>query len=342
MSATKNILVTGGAGFIGSHTAVELINNGFTPVVVDDYRNSDQRMIQGVNSITNSEVIVREIDICELDKFKEVFEEFQFEGIIHFAAYKAVGESVEKPLDYYRNNILGLVNCLQLAIEFNIRNVVFSSSCTIYGEPEGVKTVTEESPIQPANSPYGNTKQIGEQIIRDLILSGADIRIINLRYFNPVGAHKSSVIGELPIGTPNNLFPFIMQTGIGKLEELSVFGNDYNTPDGTCVRDYIHVSDVADAHVKALDWLLEQPGRFVENINIGTGTGTSVLEIIKTFEKVSGLKLHWKFAARRAGDVEEIYANVEKSRSLLNWKATRTVMDAVQDAWNWEKKLNND
>ena len=342
MSTTKTILVTGGAGFIGSHTAVELINNGFTPVVVDDYRNSDRRIIEGVNSITNTDVIVCEIDICELDKLKEVFEEFQFDGIIHFAAYKAVGESVEKPLDYYRNNILGLVNCLQLAVEFNIRNVVFSSSCTIYGEPQGVKTVTEESPIQPANSPYGNTKQIGEEIIRDLILSGADIKIMNLRYFNPVGAHKSSIIGEFPIGTPNNLFPFIMQTGIGKLEELSVFGNDYNTHDGTCIRDYIHVSDVADAHVNGLDWLMEQKGGFVEDINIGTGNGTSVLEIINTFEEVSGLKLRWKFAARRAGDAEEIYANVEKSRSLLNWKATRTVMDAVQDAWNWEQKLNND
>lgn len=342
MSATKTILVTGGAGFIGSHTSVELINNGFTPVVVDDYRNSDRRNIEGVNSITNTEVIVREIDICDLDKLKEVFQEFQFDGIIHFAAYKAVGESVEKPLDYYRNNIVGLVNCLQLAEEFYIRNIVFSSSCTVYGEPEGIKTVTEASPVQPANSPYGNTKQIGEEIIRDLILSGANMKIINLRYFNPVGAHKSSIIGELPIGTPNNLFPYVMQTGIGKLEELSVFGNDYDTKDGTCIRDYIHVCDVAEAHVKALDWLMAQEGRFSEDINIGTGKGTSVLEVINMFEEVAQLKLNWKFAARRPGDVEEIYANVEKSISLLNWRATRTVMDAVQDAWNWEKKLNND
>ena len=341
MAVVKNILVTGGAGYIGSHTVVELINNGYTPVILDDYRNSNPRVISGIESITQSKVVSRDVDVCDFNKLNEIFKEFRFEGVIHFAAYKAVGESVLEPLKYYRNNLLGLINCLDLAVIHQVKNFVFSSSCTIYGEPEGIKVVTEASKIQPANSPYGNTKQIGEEIINDLVKSGAEIKILNLRYFNPVGAHSTGLIGELPIGKPNNLFPFITQTAIGKLEKLTVYGNDYSTLDGTCVRDYVHVCDVADAHVKGMKWLQDQTNCLVENVNIGTGKGSSVLEIIHIFEKISGTTLNWQMGERREGDIEEIYADVKKSQSLLNWKSKKSVEDAVKDAWNWELKLND-
>ena len=341
MAEGKNILVTGGAGYIGSHTVVELINSGYTPVILDDFRNSNKSIISGIESITNRKVITREVDVCDFEKLQEVFIEFQLEGIIHFAAYKAVGESVMEPLKYYRNNLLGLINCLELATIYNVRNFVFSSSCTIYGEPVGTKVVTEASETQPASSPYGNTKQIGEEIIRDLIASGSNLKILNLRYFNPVGAHPSSEIGELPTGKPNNLFPVITQSAVGKLEKLTVYGDDYNTIDGSCVRDYVHVCDVADAHVKGLSWLESKSNGLTENVNIGTGKGTSVLEIIHTFEEISGLKLNWQMGERRQGDVEEIYADVEKSKSLLNWRSKKTVTEAMKDAWNWELKLKN-
>ncbi len=287
-------------------------------------------------------VEVRKVDVCDLGSLRSVFEEFEFSGIIHFAAYKAVGESVEKPLDYYRNNIVGIINCLDLALEFGVENFVFSSSCTVYGEPEGSKVVTEQTPQKRANSPYGNTKKIGERIGLDLVKSGANIKILNLRYFNPVGAHESGLIGELPMGRPNNLLPIVTKVGIGKMDKLKVNGNDYPTIDGTCVRDYVHVSDVADAHVKGLEWLATQKDKFVEEVNIGTGKGTSVLEIIHTFEEVSNTKLNWEFAERRDGDIVEIYADVAKASSLLNWNAKKTVVDAIRDAWNWELKLNND
>lgn len=342
MNEAKYILVTGGAGYIGSHTVVELYKNGYTPIIVDDFRNSNVSVIEGLEKITGEKIIYRTIDICHLDDFENIFVEFSFAGVIHFAAYKAVGESVQFPLKYYRNNLVGLINCLELAGKFHVHNIVFSSSCTIYGEPKGIKTVSENSETQVANSPYGNTKQIGEEIIDDLIKSGSSLKILKLRYFNPVGAHSTGLIGELPLGKPNNLLPFVTQTAIGKLEELTVFGNDYNTPDGTCIRDYIHVCDLADAHVKSLNWLEKQDENYTDAINIGTGKGTSVLEIIHTFEKVSELKLNWKFGARRDGDVEEIYANVDKSSELLNWHPTKTVKDAIFDAWNWELKLNND
>lgn len=342
MSTVKNILVTGGAGYIGSHTVVELINNGFSPVIIDDFRNSQQKIIDGIQTIVQQDVCVRKIDVGNIKELRSVFEEFDFDGIIHFAAYKAVGESVEKPLDYYRNNIVGILNCLELAIEFNVENFVFSSSCTVYGEPEGSKVVTESTPQQRASSPYGNTKKIGERISHDLVDSGAQIKILNLRYFNPVGAHESALIGELPIGKPNNLLPIVTKVGIGNMEILRVNGKDYSTIDGTCVRDYVHVSDVADAHVKGVEWLMSKDGAFVEEVNIGTGKGTSVLEIIHTFEKVSGVDLNWEFADRREGDIVEIYADVTKSFELLNWKAKKTAEDAVRDAWNWELKLKND
>ena len=336
MNDAKYILVTGGAGYIGSHTVVELYKSGYTPIIVDDFRNSNVSIIEGLEQITNENIVYREIDICDYEEFENVFIEFSFVGAIHFAAYKAVGESVQFPLKYYKNNLLGLINCLELAEKYHVHNIVFSSSCTVYGEPKGVKTVTENSAVQPANSPYGNTKQIGEEIIDDLIKSGSELKILKLRYFNPIGAHSTSLIGELPNGKPNNLLPFVTQTAIGKLKELTVFGNDYNTADGTCIRDYIHVCDLADAHVKSLSWLEKQEDNYTDAINIGTGKGTSVLEIIHTFEEVSDIKLNWKFGERRDGDVEEIYANVDKSAKLLNWQPTKTFKEAIIDAWNWE------
>ncbi|MDX2362532.1 MAG: UDP-glucose 4-epimerase GalE [Crocinitomicaceae bacterium] len=341
MSQTKHILVTGGAGYIGSHTVIELINAGYSPVIADNFRNSHKSAISGISEIAQQEIILRELDVCDLDSFDKVFNEFSFVGIIHFAALKAVGESVERPLDYYRNNVLGLLNCIELAEKHKVRNIVFSSSCTVYGEPKGEKIVNEKTEMGVANAPYGYTKQIGEQMINDVIQSGADLRILNLRYFNPVGAHPSSKIGELPIGKPSNLLPFVTQTGVGIHDALKVFGNDYNTADGTCIRDYVHVMDVASAHVKGIEWLEKQSNSFVEILNIGTGKGTSVLEIIHTFEEVSGKKLNWEFAERREGDIEEIYADVSKAKKLLNWSNERTVKDAVQDAWNWELKLKN-
>ena len=342
MNTSKHILVTGGAGYIGSHTVVQLIKHGFIPVIIDDLRNAHAESLQGIKKITGQNVKHYAVDVCDLKALEEIFSSYNFEGIIHFAAYKAVSESVSEPLKYYRNNILGLVNILELAEKFEVKNVVFSSSCTIYGEPKGVKVVTENSPIQIASSPYGNTKQIGEEIIQDFIKSGVDCKVLLLRYFNPVGAHSSSLIGESPMGKPNNLMPVVTQTAIGKLEKVTVFGNDYDTIDGTCVRDYIHVMDVADAHVKGVDWLNSKKGAFTESLNIGTGTGTSVLEIINTFEEISNEKLNWSFGERRPGDVVEIYADVSKMVELINWRPTRTVKDALVDAWNWELKLRDD
>ncbi len=342
MNNSSHILVTGGAGYIGSHTVVQLIENGYTPIIVDDLRNAHKNALDGIEKITGKKIIHHPIDVCDLKALKKVFALYPFLGIIHFAAYKAVGESVEQPLKYYRNNILGLLNILEMAQEFDVKNIVFSSSCTVYGEPKNEIVVNEKSPIQIANSPYGNTKQIGEEIIQDFIKSGVDCKVLNLRYFNPVGAHPSSLIGEFPIGKPNNLMPVITQTAIGKLPKITIFGNDYNTIDGTCVRDYIHVVDVAEAHVKGINWLLKQNESLVEVLNIGTGKGTSVLELVHTFEEIAGQKLNWEFGPRRKGDVVEIFADVTKMFNLMSWKPNKTVKDAVIDAWNWEQKLNND
>tara|TARA_B110000093_G_scaffold172794_1_gene204177 strand:+ start:334 stop:1362 length:1029 start_codon:yes stop_codon:yes gene_type:complete len=342
MKDNRNILVTGGAGFIGSHTVVELINKGFNPVIVDDFRNSDTKVLKGINAIVGQDPIMRFVDVTNKEQLKAVFEEFSFSGIIHFAAYKAVGESVAKPLVYYRNNIDGLLNCLELAEEFKVLNFVFSSSCTVYGEPKGTKIVTELSETQEANSPYGATKQMCERIISDVHKSGSNLRMLNLRYFNPVGAHPSGNIGELPIGRPNNLIPYITQTAAGLLNELTVYGNDYNTNDGTCVRDYIHVVDLAEAHIKGYEWLNNLSEPKTETINVGTGNGSSVLEIIHTFEKVSNQSLNWKFGPRREGDVEEIFADTSKAQELIGWNADRTIEDAIADAWNWEKKRRDE
>lgn len=342
MNNKKYIFVTGGAGYIGSHTVVELITKGYTPIIIDDFRNSERSAISGIEKISGIKPILEEVDICDLSALNGVFKKYSADGIIHFAANKAVGESVEKPLMYYQNNLVGLINILKLAEEFKVYNFVFSSSCTVYGEPKESAIVTEESTIQDANSPYGATKQFCERIIDDVHQSGSKLKMMRLRYFNPVGAHPSSEIGELPIGKPNNLLPYVTQTGVGKLECLTVFGDDYNTSDGTCIRDYIHVVDLAKAHIKGLDWLEKQNNALVETINIGTGKGVSVLDIIHTFEEVSGQKLNWKFGPRRAGDVEQIYANASKANEVIDWKAEKTFVDAVSDAWNWELKLKNE
>lgn len=335
----KYIVVTGGAGYIGSHTVVSLYNQGFTPIILDDFRNANRIVVDGLTTILGKEPIILEGDICNPNFLAGVFQKYSPEAVIHFAAYKAVGESVAEPLKYYQNNIGGLVNVLQKMIECNIKNFVFSSSCTVYGEPDGNKEVNEETEKNLPSSPYGYTKWMGEQIIQDTFNAYKDLKIINLRYFNPVGAHKSALIGEFPIGRPNNLLPFVTQTAIGKQEVLTVFGNDYPTPDGTCIRDYIHVCDLADAHVKAVDFLMKKQEGILENVNIGTGKGTSVKEIIETFIQEIGLDLNWKFGPRRDGDVIEIFANAEKAEKLLGWKAELTIKDALQDAWNWEKHL---
>lgn len=339
MQGSKYIMVTGGAGYIGSHTIVELYSSGYTPVIVDDFRNSNRIVLDGLKKITGQELIVHEIDVCDTISLKKVFELYPIEGIIHFAAYKAVGESVADPLKYYRNNLLGLVNILELYQKFNVKSFVFSSSCTVYGDPKTGAEVSEKTPLSKAFSPYGNTKLVGEQIISDVFNSNQDLKMISLRYFNPIGAHPSALIGEFPIGKPNNLLPFITQTAIGKQQELTVFGDDYPTKDGTCLRDYIHVCDLAKAHVKALELLFHKDDGYNDFINIGTGKATSVLELINTFETVSNKKLSWKFGPRRPGDVTEIYANVDKSRLLLNWQTEFSTEDAVRHAWMWEQKL---
>lgn len=337
----KNILVTGGAGYIGSHTVVELINNGYNPIIVDDFRNSDPLILSGITKITQQNPIIYEIDICNKEALATIFKENQIDGIIHFAAYKAVGESVAFPLKYYSNNLVSLTNILDCMLAFSVQKLVFSSSCTVYGEPIGVKEVSEDSAKAKPSSPYGNSKLISENIIEDTFTANPELKTICLRYFNPVGAHPSGLIGELPQGKPNNLLPFVTQTAMGKHEKLTVFGNDYPTVDGTCIRDYIHVVDLAKAHVKAINYLENKSEGLNEAINIGTGKGSSVLEIIQKFEKISNQKLNWQFGERRSGDVVEIFASAKKSQELLNWSAELTVDDAIRDSWHWENTLKN-
>jgi UDP-glucose 4-epimerase len=339
MEKQNTILITGGAGYIGSHTVVELIQAGYQPIIVDDFRNASKFVLQGLKEIIGTEPIVYSIDICDTHALEPIFQRYQFAGIIHFAANKAVGESVQDPLKYYQNNIGGLVSVCQLALKYEVTNFVFSSSCTVYGEPVGSKEVTEETQKSEPNSPYGNTKLIGEHILKDVQQSNKNFKVINLRYFNPVGAHPSAWIGEFPLGKPNNLLPFVTQTAIGKQDVLTVFGSDYPTPDGTCIRDYIHVCDLANAHVKAIAYLEKQTEACLEAFNIGTGKGTSILEVIRLFEKNTGVALNWKFGERRPGDVVEIFANAEKSNSVLGWHPTYTVEDALMHAWKWENKL---
>ena len=337
----KHILVTGGAGYIGTHTVVELINTGFIPIIVDDFRNSNHLAIQGVEKITQQKLIVHEFDLCDLESIQSLFSLYEFDGIIHFAAYKAVGESVANPLKYYTNNLQSLTNILSCMVEFKVNNLVFSSSCTVYGDPHGMKEVSEDSEKAKPSSPYGNTKLISENIIEDTSRANPWLKTVCLRYFNPIGAHPSAEIGEFPIGKPNNLLPFVTQTAIGIHDKLTVFGNDYPTIDGSCVRDFIHVVDLANAHVKAIEFLKNQETGMNKAINIGTGKGTSVLEIIDTFERICNQPLNWEFGPRRDGDVIEIYANASKAKELLNWEAKYTVEDAVKSAWKWELNLKN-
>ena len=340
----KTILVTGGTGFIGSHTTVELQQAGYDVVIVDNLSNSKIEVVDGIEKITGIRPAFEKVDCCDLEALKGVFEKHPgICGIIHFAASKAVGESVEKPLLYYRNNINSLVNLLELMPQYGVKGIIFSSSCTVYGQPTKENLpVTENAPIQKALSPYGNTKQINEEIIQDYIHSGAKIKSVILRYFNPIGAHPSALIGELPLGVPMNLIPFVTQTAIGIRKELKVFGNDYNTPDGTCIRDYIYVVDLAKAHVVAMTRVLETDSDPVEIFNIGTGRGLSTLEVVEGFEKATGVKLNWTYAPRREGDIEKVWGNVDKANKVLGWKADTPIEDVLASAWKWQVKLRDD
>ena len=340
----QTILVTGGTGFIGSHTTVELIEAGYDVVIVDDLSNSKIEVLDGIEKITGVRPAFEKVDLRDKDAAEAVFQKYpKISGIIHFAASKAVGESVQKPLLYYRNNIVSLINLLELMPQYDVKGIIFSSSCTVYGQPKPENLpVTELAPHQKATSPYGNTKEINEQIIYDYIHSGANIKSIVLRYFNPIGAHPSALIGELPNGVPNNLIPFVTQTAMGIRKELTIFGNDYNTPDGTCIRDYIYVVDLAKAHVAAMARVLDQDTDQIEYFNVGTGHGNSTKEIVDAFEKATGVKLNWKYGPRREGDIEKIWGNVDKANNVLGWKADTPLEDVLASAWKGQVKLRED
>ena len=334
----KKILVTGGLGFIGSHTVVELQNEGFEVIIIDNLSNTTIEVLDKITSITNIKPAFFNIDLKDKKTVHIFFNSNTIDGIIHFAAYKAVGESVLKPLDYYENNIISLTNILQEMTQRNTNNLIFSSSCTVYGQADKLP-ITEDASIKPAESPYGNTKKINEEIIADASKAHG-LKAISLRYFNPIGAHATAKIGELPIGIPQNLIPFITQTAVGIRQELSVFGSDYPTIDGTAVRDYIHVVDLAKAHIAALNRLLKnQQKSNYEVFNVGTGKGSSVLEVIKQFEKVSQTKLNYKIVGRREGDITAAFADTTLANNELNWKAVLTLEDALLAAWNWQLQL---
>lgn len=340
----QTILVTGGTGFIGSHTTVELQNAGYNVVIVDNLSNSQANVVDGIEKITGIRPAFEEADCCDFAAMERIFNKYpNIEGIIHFAASKAVGESVEKPLMYYRNNFVSLINLLELMPKYNVKGIIFSSSCTVYGQPDPENLpVTEDAPIKPAESPYGNTKQVNEEIIRDYINSGADIKAILLRYFNPIGSHPSAIIGEMPNGVPQNLIPYVTQTAMGIREQLKVFGNDYDTVDGTCIRDYIYVVDLAKAHVKAMTRVLDTDSDKLEVFNVGTGTGVTTKQIVDAFEKSTGVKLNWTFAPRRSGDIEKVWANPEKANNVLGWKAETSLEETLKSAWNWQVKLREE
>ena len=336
----ERILVTGGTGYIGSHTVVELQNNGYEVVIVDNLSNSRADVVDSIEQISGIRPAFEEVDCLDYEGMDAVFTKYPgIKGIIHFAASKAVGESVEKPLKYYRNNLVSLINILELMPKHNVKGIIFSSSCTVYGQPD-ILPVTEAAPIKKAESPYGNTKQINEEIIRDTVASGSPIHAVMLRYFNPIGAHPSALIGELPNGVPQNLIPYLTQTAIGIREKLSVFGDDYDTPDGSCIRDFIYVVDLAKAHVIAMNRILEDKQKeSVEVFNIGTGRGLSVLELINAFEKSTGVKLNYQIVGRRAGDIVKVWADPTLAKTELGWKADTPIEDTLRSAWNWQLHL---
>ena len=340
----QTILVTGGTGFIGSHTTVELQEAGYDVVIVDNLSNSKIEVLDGIEKITGIRPAFEKVNLEDKEATERVFQKYpNIEGIIHFAASKAVGESVEKPLMYYRNNVVSLINLLEMMPKYNVKGIIFSSSCTVYGQPNQENLpVTEDAPHQKATSPYGNTKEINEQIIYDYIHSGAAIKSIVLRYFNPIGAHPTAHIGELPNGVPNNLIPFVTQTAMGIREQLTIFGNDYSTEDGTCIRDYIYVVDLAKAHVAAMARVLDKETDKIEYFNIGTGSGNSTLEIVTTFEKATGVKVNWKFGPRREGDIEKIWGDCTKANTVLGWKADTPLENVLASAWKWQQKLRED
>lgn len=341
MEAKKTVLISGGAGYIGSHTAVELINAGYEVVIIDNLSNSEEKAVEGVRAITGREVPFEVVNTCDKDALRRVFEKYPFDTVIHFAAFKAVGESMAEPLKYYQNNLVSFMNLVEMMKDFKRPNILFSSSATVYGEAEKLP-VTELTPRQPATSPYGNTKQMAEDILHDCCRAYAGMYGIALRYFNPIGAHPSALIGELPRGVPNNLVPFITQTAAGIREQLSVFGNDYATPDGTCLRDYIDVVDLAKAHVAAVDRMTDgKMDAKYEIFNIGTGNPVSVLELITTFERVNGLKLPYRIVDRRPGDVTAVWADTSLANKVLGWKAERSLEETLRAAWNWEKAVRN-
>jgi UDP-glucose 4-epimerase len=339
MIENKEILVTGGTGFIGSHTIVELIELGYTPIVLDNCSNSSSSIIRQISLITGKDCVFYRGDMRDKAFLKSVFTKHQLSGVIHFAAFKAVAESVEKPLYYYDNNLIALINLLGCMEEFRVNKIVFSSSCTVYGVENSLEPLTEQMPVGKPNSPYGWTKWMGEQMLAD-IAGKSDLKPIFLRYFNPIGAHPSGKLGELPLGPPNNVLPYITQTAAGLRKELTIFGMDYDTPDGTCVRDYIHVTDVAKAHVRALSHSFDS---HFDVFNLGTGKGTSVLELVSLFEKITGKPVNYQFGPRRPGDVDALFADVSKAKKFLNWNAERTIEDAILDAWKWEQyRLENE
>ncbi len=336
----KGVLVTGGTGYIGSHTVVELIEAGYEVVIIDNLSNSDESVIDGIEAITGLRPEFFKVDCRDVASLEKIFEKGKFDSIIHFAAAKAVGESVKQPLEYYHNNILSLINIISLMRKYNVPNLVFSSSCTVYGQPE-VLPATEQTPRLEAESPYGNTKRISEDIIRDSVKAYDSISSIALRYFNPIGAHPSALIGELPRGIPNNLLPYVTQTAAGIREELSIFGDDYNTPDGFCIRDYIDINDLAAAHVTALDRMVD--GKMKESFevfNIGTGRGVSTMEIVKTFEQVNGLSLNYRITGRREGDIEAIWADPSYANEELGWYARKSLYETLRSAWKWQQRLS--
>lgn len=337
MKKKNHVLVTGGAGYIGAHTVIELLNAGYEVTAIDSLERSEIRIVEGVKSITGKEFSFHKIDCLDESAMEQLFVTHRFDSVIHFAAYKSVNESVEKPLLYYKNNLGSLMVLLDVMKRHQVRDLIFSSSCTVYGQPDQIP-VDESAPFKKAESPYGASKQLCERILEDVATEG--IRVVSLRYFNPIGAHPTGLIGELPIGVPNNLVPYVTQTAAGVRQQLTVFGNDYNTTDGSCLRDFIHVCDVASAHVNAIDFLQEQKSeKFFEAFNLGTGVGVSVLELVKKFIEVTGVNLNYKIGPRRPGDVEKVYADPKKVMNGLKWKAKFDLGQSLQHAWQWEKKI---